>query len=1060
MKIKRVEIQAFKSYHHAKDGTFVFSDEAGNPANFISIFAPNGFGKTSFCDAVDFAITNKIHRYSRMKQIEKLYDKEMKEGNQTGQRQFVIRNKFADDSLETAISVEVDSQNEAFQSEYRNPRIGGGDYKFDGESTAGTEFFQHAMLYQEAIDSVLRETDPEERFSKLAENEENLSKITINRASLIAAKNEAEKEKREVDADKARIAEEVLIYDDKKKDVSTLNTHLKQVNSILNKDVFNILDELQSFTQERYDQFEQSAISTTRNIENLKTKASSTKSELIEHLSKLDSYQAAYEDKRVIDQEIALINDSRHVKKSIDDIEKLKAAVIEEENSYVDLLNKLKKNEAQVSGYFELKKNYDSGLLEKKKLNVLEEQRISTLTNYRIEHKKLLEEFNVLNKKLHEQLQLLQTSDQTFAEITSLQREEKELAQKLVELKQQEKRLNEDIETLEKNVLALNRLSIESENLAEYESIIAESMLSEFMQQKSRFKKYSESINEKQSLLTRKKHELEQVQIHSSQLQQIITRAHELILHTKQSECPVCQHSYADFSALEKKLKENPIYQNREQALSEESAAVNKQIAELKIFNNNALKKFDALKFDVLQQLDRELAKKVDVKKGIDISRSIIAQEQSRTKENLNSLNEKVSFKEKLSYESNITKELNKLEKQSIRLKNDICKKENDINNLVENESHSKDLLKEQNQTVSLLKRRLDSYNELIIFLKSYNWQNLDSEEKLAQAFIAEIERINLSRKKEADSVERMKEALQKLKGKLPIKLLMTSISELEQEKDSLRKKQTKLSEIILQFEQLIEDINCPAQHRQNMEQISQLITQKVKKLDEDIALHSTGISSLETAKELARALVGVEGLKKLEEKYKITQNKEQVLDGIINELQGDIDTLGLYIQSKVDAFFKTQLINQLYQAIDPHPEFKNICFECKTDGDKPKLLIKAKTSDDSMNVSPVLNFSSAQINVLALSIFLARALTLTDNEGNPVNCIFIDDPVQSIDSINTLSLIDLFRMITIKFDKQIIVTTHDENFHELLKKKMPTALFRSKYLRLESFGKVAVDAG
>ena len=455
MKIKRVEIQAFKSYHHAKDGTFVFSDEAGNPANFISIFAPNGFGKTSFCDAVDFAITNKIHRYSRMKQIEKLYDKEMKEGNQTGQRQFVIRNKFADDSLETAISVEVDSQNEAFQSEYRNPRIGGGDYKFDGESTAGTEFFQHAMLYQEAIDSVLRETDPEERFSKLAENEENLSKITINRASLIAAKNEAEKEKREVDADKARIAEEVLIYDDKKKDVSTLNTHLKQVNSILNKDVFNILDELQSFTQERYDQFEQSAISTTRNIENLKTKASSTKSELIEHLSKLDSYQAAYEDKRVIDQEIALINDSRHVKKSIDDIEKLKAAVIEEENSYVDLLNKLKKNEAQVSGYFELKKNYDSGLLEKKKLNVLEEQRISTLTNYRIEHKKLLEEFNVLNKKLHEQLQLLQTSDQTFAEITSLQREEKELAQKLVELKQQEKRLNEDIETLEKNVLAL-----------------------------------------------------------------------------------------------------------------------------------------------------------------------------------------------------------------------------------------------------------------------------------------------------------------------------------------------------------------------------------------------------------------------------------------------------------------------------------------------------------------------------------------------------------------------------------------------------------------------------
>lgn len=1059
MKIKRVEIQAFKSYHHAKDGTFVFSDEAGNPANFISIFAPNGFGKTSFCDAVDFAITNKIHRYSRMKQIEKLYDKEMREGNQTGERQFVIRNKFADSSLETAISVEVDSQNEAFQSEYRNPRVGGGDYKFDGESTVGTEFFQHAMLYQEAIDSVLRETDPEERFSKLAENEENLSKITINRASLIAAKNEAEKEKREVETDKAQISSELLIYDDRKKDVSTLNTHLKQVNSILNKNEFDILDELQPFTQERYDQFEQSAISTTRTIENLKTKASSSKSELIKQLSKLETYQAAYADKRVTDQEIALINDSQHKKKSIADLEKLKAGAIEEKNSYVDLLNKLKKNEAQVSGYFELKETYDSSLLEKKKINDIEEQRTSTLTSYRTEHKRLLEELNVLKKGLHEQSKLLQNSGQTFSDITFLQKMEKDLVQKLGELRQQDKNLNEDIEILNTNVVALNRLSIESANLTEYESIITEHMLPEFMQQKSLFKKHSETINEKKSLLTRKKQELDQIQIHSSQLQQIITQAHELILHTKQSECPVCQNSYADFSALEKKLKENPIYQDREQALLEESAELNKQISELDLFCKNALNKFDALKLDILQQLDKEISKKWDVKKGIDISRSRLAEEQNRAKENLNALNEKVSFNDKLSYESNLAKKLKQLEKQSIRLESVISEKENNINILVDKEGNSKGLLEKQNQTVSLLRRKLNSYNEFITFLEGYNWQNLNSREKLAQAFIAEIERVNLSREKETDSVEKMKEDLQKLKEAVPRKYLMTSISGLEQEKDSLRKKQTELSETILQFERLIEDINCPAPHRQNMEEISQIITQKVKELDEDIALYSTGISSLETAKALAKALVGAKGLKELEEKYRITENKEQVLDGIISELQDDIDILGQYIQSKVDAFFKTQLINQLYQAIDPHPEFKNICFECKTDGDKPKLLIKAKTSDDSMNVSPVLNFSSAQVNVLALSIFLARALTLTDNEGNPVNCIFIDDPVQSIDSINTLSLIDLFRMIAIKFDKQIIVTTHDENFHELLKKKMPTALFPSKYLRLESFGKVAVDA-
>jgi len=86
----------------------------------------------------------------------------------------------------------------------------------------------------------------------------------------------------------------------------------------------------------------------------------------------------------------------------------------------------------------------------------------------------------------------------------------------------------------------------------------------------------------------------------------------------------------------------------------------------------------------------------------------------------------------------------------------------------------------------------------------------------------------------------------------------------------------------------------------------------------------------------------------------------------------------------------------------------------------------------------------------LSLSIFLASALNTTDYD-----CIFIDDPIQSMDSINVLSAIDLIRGIVQTGQKQIILSTHDENFHNLLKKKMPTDLFKSKYLELETFGKV-----
>jgi exonuclease SbcC len=62
------------------------------------------------------------------------------------------------------------------------------------------------------------------------------------------------------------------------------------------------------------------------------------------------------------------------------------------------------------------------------------------------------------------------------------------------------------------------------------------------------------------------------------------------------------------------------------------------------------------------------------------------------------------------------------------------------------------------------------------------------------------------------------------------------------------------------------------------------------------------------------------------------------------------------------------------------------------------------------------------------------------------------------MDSINILSTIDLLRSIVVNHKKQIILSTHDENFHNLLKKKMPSNLFNSKFMELKTFGKVKND--
>ena len=54
MKFNSVEISGFRIYDDPKNATFNFVTEEGETADFVSLLAPNGFGKTSFYDAVEW----------------------------------------------------------------------------------------------------------------------------------------------------------------------------------------------------------------------------------------------------------------------------------------------------------------------------------------------------------------------------------------------------------------------------------------------------------------------------------------------------------------------------------------------------------------------------------------------------------------------------------------------------------------------------------------------------------------------------------------------------------------------------------------------------------------------------------------------------------------------------------------------------------------------------------------------------------------------------------------------------------------------------------------------
>ncbi|OEE75014.1 hypothetical protein [Vibrio ordalii] len=158
------------------------------------------------------------------------------------------------------------------------------------------------------------------------------------------------------------------------------------------------------------------------------------------------------------------------------------------------------------------------------------------------------------------------------------------------------------------------------------------------------------------------------------------------------------------------------------------------------------------------------------------------------------------------------------------------------------------------------------------------------------------------------------------------------------------------------------------------------------------------------------------------------------------------------YMQEGIDSYFNKEVINKMYQRIEPHPSLTEINFIAEIGDRGPRLLISAK--GDNEEVNPAIYLSAGQVNVLSLSIFLAKAF---EHGGNSISTIFMDDPVHNLSDINILSFIDLLRSLTSTstHNKQIVLSTHDEKFFKLMQNKIPENYNKSKYIELSGEGTI-----
>ena len=117
--------------------------------------------------------------------------------------------------------------------------------------------------------------------------------------------------------------------------------------------------------------------------------------------------------------------------------------------------------------------------------------------------------------------------------------------------------------------------------------------------------------------------------------------------------------------------------------------------------------------------------------------------------------------------------------------------------------------------------------------------------------------------------------------------------------------------------------------------------------------------------------------------------------------------------------------IDLIYRRLNPHPLFGKI--RVLVDEDDHTLRILAEAEGNDITVNPPGFFSDAQLNVLAISVFLAGALR---QRWSALETIVIDDPIQQLDEMNVCAFLDLIRGLIPA--KQFIIFTCSRDFYLL----------------------------
>jgi exonuclease SbcC len=1027
MKFKKVELHAFRAYENRTYGTFDFINEDETISNFISIYAPNGFGKTSFYDGVEWCMTNDIKRFSSERaEVASAERKQIYKINDRRKKQFILKNKNAiDENGEVTLLL---NDNSSIQRPIPIVgRNGGSDYSFNNDIER--KFFKDVILSQEGIDNFLREDNSQDRFQKFidyfgneydTENHKKLKTlISKNKKNIIKLEEEILKLIEVISAPM-----DTTIF-------SNSNSLIKELHGI----GINIDEVVDTYSNESKTKLDDKIDEYKNQFNNVTKQESQCLDRLVEKETEVENYfnnliyLKSYEER---------CNDFKQLKNNHKQLEYLNKT-INEKQLRIEEFEKLRKIYPSYKKIFDLINQKNTETSEKKSTYIVIKEEISTLES------EIKLTTNDLKKKNMNKESLKNQINSIPAIYKGVKTCEENIAQNNEQVKEIQILINKLKNTFDNEVKAKER----------WNSILstAEQNIFPEIRNDERYKSFIEIIEKLSEKLSFKKEDLkksvqEEVSFndYKTQIKELISIGTSIISKESLSTCPLCNKNYENIKSLKEAITHNPMLSILEKDYYEKKGQLETEIAELeKKLNNNKEDLSSSLKSVIKDHEKKVQDLKFKISNYEKTSYDISKINENLIEEKIKLLNETNSLVEvdlaKLKKEK-LNTLIKQIEEDNSRLKEkeytlDQKLKLND-SLTIKIESNLKYISEQkQNSDYLVIKRYLSQYENLIDFNKNISFEinNILQEKKIFDKDVEEIK---------------------KLIKFLSEKTLIVGIDNLEKQIGELESNIINLTIKINSFNKYLEENFeklMPIETKEELVKAFELKRVKINKIidsNKEILLKLDLLSKYN--ENLLQYFEFINKEKEFDE-ISISLDKKSALS---DSLKREIENLENKINVDVKCFFYEDLINKIYSKINPHPEYKNVRFESAFHDGRGYLDVFVDDNDNDL-ISPSLYYSSAQLNALSLSIFLAKALHVKDGD-NSVDCIFIDDPIQSMDSINILAIIDLFRSLVVNHDKQIILSTHDRNFHELLKKKIPSNVFGSKFIRLETFGKVVSD--